>query len=251
MDCLGANCGAINDVNLLNTWAIVVGIETYGVGPRWDLEGPANDARRFTQWLEARGVPRQQILRFLSPLSGLAADETPASREAIIKALTFSLADARGDVLFVFWAGHGMVTADERRRLFFADTTQAHMVSLDFDDLLNFMRSSRFADFQHQYYFVESSAQFTDVLETIRVPRETLYAAGTPLRNVEQWAMFAATPGEDIAQQGLFSRELFAALEQIPAGKWPPDMHALHNTVSARIAELSAAAPHVLLFPLS
>ena len=39
------------------TCALVVGIERYDADRTWDLDGPANDAARFTSWLLSRGVP--------------------------------------------------------------------------------------------------------------------------------------------------------------------------------------------------
>jgi hypothetical protein len=50
------------------TYALIVGIEKYQAGSDWNLNGPANDAINFANWLLARGVTPENIHLFVSPL---------------------------------------------------------------------------------------------------------------------------------------------------------------------------------------
>jgi len=56
-------------VSPARTHAVVVGVEQYAAGSKWDLDGPASDACRIAGWLRDRGVPAEQISLHLSPLT--------------------------------------------------------------------------------------------------------------------------------------------------------------------------------------
>ena len=119
-----------------NVYALVVAIEKYKAGSEWDLNGPANDALKFANWLLERDVKPENIQLFLSPLDVNVAvlekakakelSPFPADRNHIDSAIRSKLTSEsnRGDLLYVFWGGHGVVTKIDAttRRLFFADT---------------------------------------------------------------------------------------------------------------------------------
>ena len=67
------------------TLAIVVGIETYGPGLH-ALDGPANDALRFIEWLGALKVPPKNIITHIAPIPERAED--CRTRLALAHALT-------------------------------------------------------------------------------------------------------------------------------------------------------------------
>ena len=133
------------------TYALVVGIERYAAGDSWNLDGPAHDARRFVQWLRDHDVPAENISLFLSPLEANQAlrDGEPAARDAtrqeIERELFGPLAQKSGDLLYLFWGGHGVMTPESERRLYYADATTQNKLNLDFNSLLTSMRSDTFA----------------------------------------------------------------------------------------------------------
>jgi Caspase domain len=140
------------------TYALVVAIEKYDAGSAWNLDGPVTDALEFCQWLLARNVPREHIHLLLSPLEENvpAIEESkfeaqPATRSEIDKALT-TLHDTKGDLLALFWAGHGVVNGEKDRRLFYADATSDNKRNLDLDSLLKSLGSSYFAGFPRQFF---------------------------------------------------------------------------------------------------
>jgi hypothetical protein len=151
------------------TYAVVVGIEQYNAGPEWDINGPANDARYFVDWLVRRQVPPNNILCFLSPLDHgentkllqwQGYQTRTATRKHVRSAFTQALRRTHGDLLYVFWSGHG-VTTEEGRKLFYADATQEDKQNLDLTALLRFLRSDYFSrGFQQQICLI------TELLQT-------------------------------------------------------------------------------------
>src|SRR5205809_330141 len=91
-----------------HTYALVVGIEKYALGD--DLDGPAHDARRFADWLVARGVPHENIALLLSPLdrnrtlleNWSGSYLWQATRERVSYAANQWLRRQRGELLYLF-----------------------------------------------------------------------------------------------------------------------------------------------------
>lgn len=161
----GENVGQLGDgASPQRTYAFVVGIERYDAGSAWDLDGPARDAARFTSWLFDRGVPAEQILVFLSPLDEQLPDvplppgvtASPARREQVTEALTRTLPGRGGDLLWLFWAGHGVLTRDDHLRLFFADASTDDKRNLDLNSLLTMLRSDLYPRFPRQAGMVDA-----------------------------------------------------------------------------------------------
>ena len=150
------------------TFALVVGIEKYDAGSNWNLDGPVTDALEFYQWLLARNVSRENIHLLLSPLdeniariqeSNLGA--SPATSSAIRYGLN-ALHETKGDLLMLFWAGHGIVSGEKQRRLFYADATGDDKRNLDLDSLLKSFGSSYFGGFPRQILFIDACANYAE-----------------------------------------------------------------------------------------
>lgn len=145
------------------TFAVVVAIERYGI-PGADLDGPVRDACRFVRWLRSRGVPAGNIHLFASPLEANAAELAgldvpwqPARREPIHECFTKALPGTAGDLLFLFWGGHGLLTAGERR-LIYADATEVAALNLDLGSLLNSLHGDPFAGLPRQVAIINACA---------------------------------------------------------------------------------------------
>ncbi len=233
------------------TYALVVGVEKYDASPKWDLDGPANDADKYVEWLLSRNVPAANILSYISPLDKY-ADEvragTPAAtRENIYQALTGLLAAKRdGALLYVFWSGHGMITPENERLLFYANATQQNILNLDLNSLLTSLRSNYFAGFGQQIFFIDACANYVANWRTYStLPHET-FPGGDPLAVREQFVCLAAKPGEyakNISRQqtGLFSQTVREELEKEGVERWPPDMPALSESLTRRFEVLREA----------
>jgi Effector-associated domain 2/Caspase domain len=235
------------------THALVVGVERYDAGASWDLDGPAADAGRFLAWLLERGVPANQLLVFVSPLDDAATSALPpgirvlpARREHVYEALTRTLPGRRGDLLWLFWTGHGVATRDEHLRLFYADANTDDKRNLDLQSLLTMLRSDLYAGFPRQVGVVDACQTYAERLQLARtLPTEEL-PYGQPLPSREQFVLFAASPGQvamnrGSARTGLLSQELMEEL-RAPAGHgWPPDMDAILMRLDQRFTALRAA----------
>jgi hypothetical protein len=229
--------------------ALVVGIEKYRAGRDWDLQGPAEDAQRVVQWLLERDVPAEQILLFVSPLetgrgrSGPAGMRVyPATRDPIHSALTTELPRRRGGLLFLYWGGHGFMSSDGSRRLYFADATIENKLNLDFNLLLLFLRSASFPGLPRQLAIVDACQNYVDEATLLRtIPHET-FPKGRPVKDRQQFVLFAAGPGElaknsTSMNTGLFTSAVLHELWQTPPRPWPPDMEAVKRRLLDRFVQ--------------
>lgn|SRR5262245_13137012 len=228
------------------TFAFVVGIEKYAAGVDWDLDGPVYDAGRFVRWLRGKGVPAAQILLFLSPLEAnreqanqLDVPAQPAEKALITAALTDTLQQRAGDLLFFFWGGHGVINAEGDRRLFYADAMANNPRNLNLNEMLKAWRTEALGGFPRQICLVDTCANYLEHMrQAVSLPEES-FPAGLPVIGVEQFALLAAAPGEFAKNRrsGLFSSALLDRLEQ-PGAAWPPDMGALNQQLQEHFAIL-------------
>jgi Caspase domain len=227
-------------------YALIVGIEKYQGGAKWDLNGPANDALKFANWLLARDVQPESIQLFISPLDRneyvLSVAESkglkplPATHSEIDKAIRYKLMSDgnRGDLLYVFWGGHGIITKTDRttRRLFFADTDDITKWNLNFNSLVEAL--STFAvgtGFRQQIFAIDACANvyFQGLYQTIGAEAaEIKFSTIGEQGKAEQFALFAsaeyevATNESDVGT-GRFSR---AVLDELQGQSLLPDMKA-------------------------
>jgi hypothetical protein len=233
------------------TYALVVGVERYDAGPDWNLDGPASDATRFVSWLSERGVPADQMAVFLSPLNqtpplppGVMAE--PARREQVTEAITRTLPGWRGDLLWLFWAGHGVLTRDDHIRLFYADASTEDKRNLDLPSLLTTLRSDRYPSFPRQVGLVDACQTYADRLQfATTLPTDT-FSYGQPLPGREQFVMYAASAGQLAAnlggaRAGLFSQVVMEELAKADHDDWPPGMDLVATQVDRRFTQLRAA----------
>jgi hypothetical protein len=236
------------------TVAVVVGIEKYDSGTRWDLNGPASDALRFVRWLRQRGVPKTKILLFLSPLDqnqGLSemvdVPTQSATRDLIQQALAQQLNDdpaLTGDLFFLFWGGHGVMEADQKRRMFYANASDHNKLVLDLDSLLGMLRSKdRRRRFKFQVGIIDACANYFEEMRHKLSLADAGFSTGDADTLVKQFIMYAAAAGErakneDIRRTGAFSEVVLKLLEETPQEQWPPDMAKVSETVSARCKQL-------------
>jgi hypothetical protein len=234
---------------LKRTYALVVGIEQYAGGSEWKLNGPASGARHFADWLIGRGVPAANVKLFLSPLdenSDLLNRPGPTVRAAtgdvIYNAINDELRPADGDLLYLFWAGHGIISIDGTRRLFCADARADSVVTLNLNSLLSALHTDAFVGFPQQIVVVDACANYIESLPLAHTLPERTFAQGGP-RSAEQFVLLGAKPGDlaknlDAEKTGLFSREVRELLEREPLDRWPPDMVALTASLQRRFIKL-------------
>ncbi|MFD9193585.1 caspase family protein [Streptomyces phaeochromogenes] len=207
-------------------FALVVGVETYRISNKWNLPGAASDALRFARWLTAIAkVPTGNVHLLVSPLSAQACTDgiddgglsfETATRESVEKTLFEDLPACDGDLLWIYWAGHGFLDLRHDLLLPYEDTTKNRPDSLNLSAALRWWRSRK-----------RPSGRFGRVValaDTCRVAgpglklHSTMEADDGPDPRRRQFVLFAARPGQaaqnlDDRRAGQFTRVLLDRLE--------------------------------------
>jgi len=214
-------------------------------------------ALRFAEWCHQRGVPRENIHLFLSsaeiaePEIALRASgfELPAADAACFD--TFlngfnGLTELSGDLLYVYWSGHGTFYEDERRFLYFEDLSVHAQYVLDVSDFLRRLRSKPAKRFALQIAYVDACANHFDQSAAGLQPLRVIGGSATPLQEVEQMYLFATKPREE-ADAVAFSEVVLKALGDSPEDIWPPDHDAVIATVRNKVL-LPAQTPVQIIY---
>ncbi|MDK1344432.1 caspase family protein [Streptomyces sp. 378] len=236
-------------MNPARVHALIVGIERYDAGPGWDLPGPARDAVAFHRLLREAGVPEERLRLHLAPLASYAPGvaHRPADHATLRRVLVRELPVEQGDVLWVWWGGHGVLDRAGRLRLFCSDASTADKLGIDLDSALDRFAGDAVPAFGEQLWIVDACETFEEDLAF----REPLPPDALPVgwRNHahRQTLLQAAGRGRTAANDpergtGLFSEILLGLLADraavLPA---PPDPEGLFPAVRARIAALREA----------
>lgn len=240
------------------TFALVVGIEQYEVAPGWNLRGAARDALRFAEWLTGCGeVPPDNVHLLLSPLdpqgldwsaspvrAALASRCRPATEANVTRALLAELAQCDGDMLWIYWAGHGFVDARRELLLPCADAHEGQIRHVNLDSALNWLRT----DMVRNRRFPLQAA----LVDTCRidVPRDgswnfgsTDYGGGTLQPGRRQFQLYAARRGEAAGnnaerEAGQFTEVLLDELAGRSLPECVEDLAEIGRAVHARFVEL-------------
>jgi effector-associated domain 2 (EAD2)-containing protein len=238
----------VTEITPATTRALVVGVEKYRAGPDWNLNGPALDAYRFVEWLRNRGVPADQISLFVSPLDANRASllpkgvvPRPATQNEIQDTLLDGLRTCTLPLLFLYWGGHGVITLQGERKLFYADADAVNKKNLDLTGFQALLRTNYYSAtaLQQQIVIVDACANYVESRNWRFALAGGNFPYGSPVESREQVSLMAARPGEksanlDAEQTGLFSRELRLRVANASVEAWPPDVESIaHDLVKA------------------
>ena len=239
----------IESISPENIVALVVGVEKYAAGAEWDVDGPASDACRFWNWLGQLHVPTGNVHLFLSPLDcnrGL-LDHTgppsqPATRELIYRELTTALRRQTGELLVVYWSGHGVITLEGTRRLFYSDACGDNLLNLDLNSLLRSLRSDYWRAFPQQLWLVDACANYVSTWDVPVTLPEATFPSGRLTPSRQQFVIMGARAGElagvsSREKTGYFSRELLSLLSS-ETGSGLPDPSRLLQQLQERFLSL-------------
>ena len=189
------------------TFALIVGIEEYDMGAEWTLEGCIASALTFLAWLQQSHVPLDHVFLHLSPQNSHHAAR-PADLNSV-QASILTLKEQQGDVLFIYWAGHGYAKPEQKevQRLYVANSRSLRN-TLGFDSVLAFLGSDPIGC-QRQLAFVDACADTTADRSFELTPYRFVEDQITIV--AEQYAYFPCRIGEAAPYQkgGLFSKQLF------------------------------------------
>ncbi|WP_292795732.1 caspase family protein [Nostoc sp. NMS7] len=233
------------------TFGLIVGIENYGQ-PAFNVKGggPANDAVEFARWLHRRDVPRENIRLCLSVLEenqqligecGLRVEV--ATEQNISDIVTNFLSLKSGDLLYIFWAGHGLITSERERRLFCADANERNYQNLNLNSLLVYLASDKF-QIRNHICIVDACANFPLLLrgQSGELPGKTFFS-GQPRKDTQQFVLLATREGETAKvnsenKTGYFSQAVREALEQASTEIFPPNMREVTEAVKQQFISL-------------
>ncbi|MET8828516.1 caspase family protein [Streptomyces sp. NPDC004610] len=229
--------------------ALIVGVERYEAGSAWDLPGPARDAVAFWRLLRAAGVPEERLRLHLAPLPpyvpGVPYER--ADHATLRRVLVRDLPQERGEVLWVWWGGHGVLDRAGQLRLFCADAGTDDKLAIGLDSALERYAGDAVPGFAEQLWIVDACETFEEALAF----REPLPPDGLPVgrRNLahRQSVLRAAGRGRAAANDpvrgtGLFSEIVLGLLaDRAAALPAPPDPEELFPAVKTRIAALRDA----------
>lgn len=241
----------VNVVDPESVHAVVVGLERYPKHPDWDLTGAVGDALRFARWLRKGGVPAANIQLLLAPgeesrrrleIQTRAAELTwcPAwTRDQLMDAFTSDLDRHTGELLYVFWGGHGILDHGDRRLLLCPDASLKDKRCIDTTDLREYLTRDDLRGFGQQVLFFDACATFLEHHHQRTGPAVAPFPR-SPRREVEQFLLCAAAAGQ-VAENdaalgsGVFSHSLLDWLEG-NAADLRPDLAALADHVKAGVS---------------
>ena len=231
------------------TFGLIVGIERYQ-NSTWNVKGggPVNDALKFADWLcYKRGVPQKNIRLCLSPVEEnqelvrqcqlTVAEPTLPNLDDIIHNF---LSQKSGDLLFIFWAGHGLITSERDRKLLCADATYQNWQNIDLSSLLRLLSSDSF-EIRHHICIIDACANYLDTSRRPTNLGSKIFNSGQPRQDSKQIVLLAARDGEKAKvspqKTGYFSQAVREALEQAPTEIFPPNMKVVAEQVEQRLEE--------------
>ena len=207
------------------TYALIVGIEKYVEGR--DLDGPASDALKFADWLLTRNVPIDNIQLYISELSKpdivnnnqslqlLWGKTQKATFDNIRTAITEVIPKNKdkGDLLYIFWGGHGVTIGRDERRFFYDDGFQ----NLNLNYLLESLNSDFFGILDRQILIFDACANYYSKQLT-SLP-DYKFPCGEQVEDRKQVVLLATEKGSmsinlDKEKTGLFSKILLQELNK-------------------------------------
>jgi Flp pilus assembly protein TadD len=243
------------------TFGLIVGIEKYHES-EWNVKGggPADDALKFAHWLHLHGVPRKNIRLCLSALEenhqligecGLTVEL--ATEQNISDIVTNFLSHQSGDLLYIFWAGHGLITSERERRLFCADANKQNWQNLDLNSLLVLLGSDKF-QIRNHICIIDACANY--VLESKGRPTNLggkAFLSGQPHKDSQQFVLLATREGEKAKvnsenKTGYFSQAVREALEQASTEIFPPNMKIIAEQVKQHLEQLNKNQAPIYLY---
>jgi hypothetical protein len=153
---------------------IAVGIETYKNDALATLMGPARHAVAFAEWATSTGVQPASVWLSCAPAEREKPDPVQEGLDELadkgvtvldgnlqtLQDLFSSLQKIEGELLLVYWAGHGMLNENDERIVFTADTTTDVNRYLPLKNLEQFLR--RYKNFDGQVFFVDACANLNE-----------------------------------------------------------------------------------------
>ncbi|MER6060001.1 tetratricopeptide repeat protein [Streptomyces sp. NPDC001792] len=241
------------------TFAILVGVETYGHRALQPLDGPCLDALGHARWLRKNGVPGENIRLCASPMEHNRSDTEAAARDLGIRlyeatqvrvweVVDGELPTWHGDLLWFAWSGHGALAPGTKQQLlFYADAEPYREVTLSTENLQHaLLHNPRYRGIRHKVLLVDACRDYNANVEGLAGYRlsSTSPIGVSPSLVMSLYATQDGMVASEIPGRG--GGFTFALLKELDAAPcWPPDPAILIERVRARMEETSTSIPYV------
>ncbi|MSV28254.1 MAG: hypothetical protein EXQ52_05850 [Bryobacterales bacterium] len=224
------------------TFAMVVAVNQCDAGNAWDLPESRLDALRFVTWLRDKQIPAGNISLFsgerkkpewVSDLGGVPWARADSQN---IRDRLWSYQKVEGDLLLIYWSGHGAFDGHTRdRRVMVSSMAPDRWDNLSLRALEDLLESGAFPKLRESVLFVDACSAASDGLRTpidLPDPRK----GTSPLR-----AICSTRPGMK-GNAGFFGSVFFPVLER---QNWPPDFDSVLDEVEAQCGKTRQQAATV------
>ncbi|KOV10491.1 hypothetical protein ADK60_37840 [Streptomyces sp. XY431] len=203
--------------------AIVIGLEDFE-GAR--LDGPVADALAFVAWLRSLAVPAKNITLWLYPQEQNSDSARTAVQAHGVRPEWVTRQDAsrlveelrrrrEGDLLYIYWAGHGVTAGQGRRLLMLPCDVDRNPLWLSADELYELLSDEEVCAFPRQVYLIDACAVYAENRSLPLNPPE-LPLGAYRRRSLPQFVIYA-TATDQVALgpdgRGAFSRTVTDWLE--------------------------------------
>ncbi len=224
-----------------NTYAVVVGIESYQMAPK--LDGAAWNALNFAIWLKNNRVPPQNISLFLDELNDNKEKDLSDKSQFTIKeanALNIyqefyqRLVKKNGSLLYIYWAGHGYTVNVDIYKLLYPEGNAFNLTSL-----LKHLKTKKFAGFSKQIIVIDAcSVHQKSVISDSKAPYEVDEYSRETITGLEQVVLLATKAGGTAKYdkgKGLFTKVLLEELEIPTKILLPEEMKDIKENLPKRL----------------
>jgi hypothetical protein len=162
-----------------------------------------------------------------------------ATRQNIYQTITETIPSygEQGDLLYIYWSGHGTTNQRKDRRLFYDDGKQ----NLNLESFLESLGSDIFGNFDQQILIIDACANYYSKKTAKSLSKEE-YTAGNPIKSRQQFILLATKEGYktkniDREKTGLFSKVLLGELEKESQLIFPKGMPKIVESIQAIFKE--------------
>ncbi|MHC5544188.1 caspase family protein, partial [Singulisphaera rosea] len=157
----------------------------------------------------------------------------PADRETIRREFLERLPEARGDLLWVFWGGHGQL-GEEERYLLFANASERDFATLDAHSLTRALQDRGYSGLSRQVFIIDACANPEGRHRPSHRPDTFPFPDRRQLP--QQFVWMGSRAGEvakndPLRRTGLFSDAVLSALKLAKDEPFPPDLSRLATEI--------------------
>lgn len=231
------------------TSVLAVGLEQYELPAEWDLPGAGRHAVEFAQWAIRQGVPPERVrlgCTWLDKKAGAhavqqtAAQPVSVGNESLLRVIDELMTEG-GDLLLVYWCGHGVAGDQLERRLLTADASEHNLANRFVADLQARFQSDIGAGFARQILIIDACASIMAHHdgEKRALPDSRMQPLRT--RKARQDFYFATDVGEyahfdKAAGTAAYTTAVLRRLTATEGASFPPDFRTLFTQVEQDLA---------------